>query len=549
MPSTITRSFPRSLWLQTIGLLAVSIALAAAVAGPYYWSKLNQQAAEEMERRGRATVANLEKHADLRLAISLSDAAQAAPILQNIVAADEDVQYVAVLGPNKQPIAAAPVTLIGDALQRASALHFAPAPGGDEVKRFTQPVVRARDTAANAFDFGDAAKAEKKDDTLGYVVLGLSSARAKSRALTATAGAVGTAALALFTALILVYFRWVARRLSRMGQFAEAIAAGDLARSLEDDVEDDLGRLAIALRSMAERTGAVVKQLVEAANALGATSADVFDSTSRQASNATRQAASVTEMGATVAQLRDTFAQATTKAESVIDLARRSEESSSGGERAVKESVAGMVHIRDQVAAIARTIQGLVQRTDQIDAIIDVVNDLVEQSNVLALNAGIEAARAGEHGRGFAVVAREVRSLAERSKESTAQVRSILHDIKLAGREAERVSEEGSRRAENGMTVAEAAGAAIQRLGGAIADSSAAAMQIASSTRQQSQGVDQIWQATKEIDRIANETAAGIRQLETAAGSMKALAGRMQELVGRYKLAPVLSSADSRRPS
>jgi methyl-accepting chemotaxis protein len=241
-------------------------------------------------------------------------------------------------------------------------------------------------------------------------------------------------------------------------------------------------------------------------------------------------------MGATVAELRETFNQATTKAESVIDLARRSEESSSGGAEAVKESIDGMGHIREQVAAISNTIQGLVQRTDQIDAIIDVVNDLAEQSNVLALNAGIEAARAGEQGRGFAVVAREVRSLAERSKESTSQVRAILQDIKLAGREAVRAIEEGSRRAQSGMEVANAAGDAIKRLGDAIAASSASAMQIASSTRQQSVGVEQIWQATKEIDRIATETANGIQQLESAAANMKLLSATMAEIVGRYKI-------------
>ena len=97
----------------------------------------------------------------------------------------------------------------------------------------------------------------------------------------------------------------------------------------------------------------------------------------------------------------------------------------------MKESIDGMGHLRDQVQAISQTIQGLLERTDQINAIIEVVNDLAEQSNVLAVNAGIEAARAGEHGRGFAIVAREVRSLAERSKESTAR-----SSLDLAGHSA-----------------------------------------------------------------------------------------------------------------
>src|SRR5207237_1591585 len=245
-------------------------------------------------------------------------------------------------------------------------------------------------------------------------------------------------------------------------QFAQQVAAGELRQTLQDPLDDDLGRLAIALRALSRGTSAVVTQLQDAWRSLSGASGDLFDSSSRQASNASKQAASVSEMGATVAELRETFNQATAKAESVIDLARRSEESSSGGADAVRESIEGMGHIRDQVVAIASTISGLVQRTDQIDAIIDVVNDLAEQSNVLALNAGIEAARAGEHGRGFAVVAREVRSLAERSKESTAQVRAILQDIKSAGRDAVRAIEEGSRRAESGTQVAHAAGDAIR---------------------------------------------------------------------------------------
>ena len=60
------------------------------------------------------------------------------------------------------------------------------------------------------------------------------------------------------------------------------------------------------------------------------------------------------------------------------------------------------------------------------------MNDLADQSNLLAVNAAIEAARAGEQGKGFAVVAQEIKSLAEQSKQATAQVRAILGDIQKA---------------------------------------------------------------------------------------------------------------------
>jgi methyl-accepting chemotaxis protein len=450
--------------------------------------------------------------------------------LKNVADNDEDVKYVAILGPDRQPIAHAPLTITTDEMARLTALHLATG-GDDEVRRFTQAVRRAKD-APSGLDFN----AKHDGDIIGYVILGLSTARARHRAQLLTLSGVGVAALVLFAVFILLHLRWVASRLKRMTLFAEAVETGELRHSLSDPYVDDLGRLSESLRSMAKRTTGVVAQLQEASSSLSKASTDLFESSSRQSGNAAKQASSVTEMGATVAELRESFNQATAKAESVIELARKSDESSSGGADAVRESIDGMEHIRDQVAAIAETISGLVRRTEQIDAIIDVVNDLAEQSNVLALNAGIEAARAGEHGRGFAVVAREVRTLAERSKEATAQVRAILSDIKLAGRDATRAIEEGSRRAATGMEVANAAGEAIVRLGEAIAASSAAAMQIASSTRQQSVGVEQIWQATKEIDRIAAETAAGIAQLEAAAANMKTLSTSMGELVGRYKI-------------
>ncbi len=245
--SWLRRRLPHSLWQQTLLLLALAIALTAVFTARPYHTYFLQQFESQLQRRGRTAVQTLAKDYELRPAIVLKDAAQAEPILRAFAASDEELVYVAVFK-GEELVAAAPSVLgrpyLAQALQPLSAPASPAQHSRDEILRFVE-VVRA-EKSLDFMDLPGAAAQGTTSDT-GYVVLGLSTRQAHSRARWQALFSVGTTSLGVFTVLILFYFRWVARRLRKMVRFAQATAAGDTKAQLQDPIADDLGRLAQAL--------------------------------------------------------------------------------------------------------------------------------------------------------------------------------------------------------------------------------------------------------------------------------------------------------------
>jgi methyl-accepting chemotaxis protein len=279
-------------------------------------------------------------------------------------------------------------------------------------------------------------------------------------------------------------------------------------------------------------TRTITRQLRESVDQLSTSSAEILATTTQIASGAAETASAVNETTATVEEVKQTAQVSSQKARNVSDSAQKASLVSQGGRKAVEEAMQGMQRIQEQMESIADSIVRLSEQSQAIGEIIATVNDLAEQSNLLAVNAAIEAAKAGEQGKGFTVVAQEIKSLAEQSRQATAQVRTILGDIQKATSTAVLATEQGNKAVQAGVKQTTETGEAIRLLADSVSEAAQAATQIAASSQQQMVGMDQVALAMENIKQASVQNVSGTRQAEIAAQSLHELGQKLSDMIG-----------------
>jgi methyl-accepting chemotaxis protein len=328
-------------------------------------------------------------------------------------------------------------------------------------------------------------------------------------------------------------FALMLKSLKEMAQVAEKIASGDLTVKVTPLSDKDI--LGNAFSAMVARLRSHMNGVNEGFSILTSAASEILAATTQVVSGTAETAAAISETTATVEEVRQAARLSAEKAKNVSSNAERVTQISQSGQAAVEDTAAVMLRIRDQMESIAQTIVRLSEQSQSIGGIIASVTDLADQSNLLAVNAAIEAARAGEQGKGFTVIAQEIKSLAEQSKQATAQVREILSEVQKATGAAVMATEQGTKAVEAGVRQSAQAGEAIQILTESSTEATQAATQIVASSQQQVIGMDQVGIAMTNISQAGAQTAASMRQAETAAQNLHELGQKLKGLVEQYR--------------
>ncbi|WP_434108407.1 methyl-accepting chemotaxis protein [Paraburkholderia caffeinilytica] len=287
----------------------------------------------------------------------------------------------------------------------------------------------------------------------------------------------------------------------------QRIANGDLTSKIDVTSNNEMGRLAEALRKMQDsliETVTAVRHGTESIDTgvseIAAGNTDLSQRTEEQAASLEETAASIEELTSTVKQTADNAKQASSLAQGASSLAAQ------GGD--LTEQVVGTMH-------------GIVDDSRRIADIVGVIEGIAFQTNILALNAAVEAARAGEQGRGFAVVASEVRSLAQRSAAAAKEIKGLI-DASTA-------------RVQAGSQLVERSGSTMTEIVDAISRVSSIMGEIAAAAIEQSTGIDQVNLAVAQMDEVTQQNAALVEQAAAAASSLEDQARRLTSAVAVFQ--------------
>ncbi|XKV49110.1 methyl-accepting chemotaxis protein [Pseudomonas sp. nanlin1] len=316
----------------------------------------------------------------------------------------------------------------------------------------------------------------------------------------------------------------------------DRVASGDLSQNLSIDRRDELGqlqqsmqRMTVNLRGLIGGISDGVTQIASAAEELSAVTEQTSAGVNAQKVETDQVATAMNEMAATVQEVAR-------NAEEASEAALVADQQAREGDAVVNEAIAQIERLAAEVVNSSDAMGHLKQESDKIGGVLDVIKSVAQQTNLLALNAAIEAARAGEAGRGFAVVADEVRSLAQRTQQSTEEIETLIAALQNGTQKVTSVMDSSRSLTDSSVALTRKAGGSLANITRTVSTIQSMNQQIAAAAEQQSAVAEEINRSVINVRDISEQTSAASEETASSSVELARLGTHLQNLVGKFRV-------------
>ncbi|WP_050586667.1 methyl-accepting chemotaxis protein [Pseudomonas syringae] len=317
---------------------------------------------------------------------------------------------------------------------------------------------------------------------------------------------------------------------------ASTIADGDLSEHPIPDGKDETAQLLITLGRMRTNLHSTIDQIYAAATQLSQSVQEMGSIAEASALNLQLQNTEIEQAAVAVNQMSQAAIEVAGNASNTVTESEASTQAAAQGQDKLSATILSIKELTENVLDSSHQAQGLAERTQSISSILDVIRAIANQTNLLALNAAIEAARAGEAGRGFAVVADEVRSLAQRTSASTAEIEGLISGVQQSTQQTASSLRHTATQANLTMEQAASTGEALQVIIHSTATINDRNLLIASAAEQQAQVATEVDRNLSSIRELSSQTASGAQQTTFASNALSMLANDLNLMVQRFVL-------------
>ncbi|WP_415226618.1 methyl-accepting chemotaxis protein [Psychromonas sp.] len=316
----------------------------------------------------------------------------------------------------------------------------------------------------------------------------------------------------------------------------EALTAGDMTVRVNGNKFIEFNQLSTHINTLASNLQDILHKLSSTSGNLAEVAAENQSAMTESKARLHEQRQQTASVATAMTEMEHSVKDVAASAQGSMDKVRDVEAAAQTGRNIMSDNISTIHLLSDNLNESVQVVSAVQEMSTDIGSILDVIRHIAAQTNLLALNAAIEAARAGEQGRGFAVVADEVRVLAKRTTQSTAEIEEMIQNLQEKSGQASVVMQGCVSEMNKSLTQTSDANCAMEEIQANIIEISKMSYHIVSAAEEQSLTTNSIARSLEDISQIADDNSISMEQVALVSAKLDELAHQQNELVHRFKV-------------